>query len=293
MKSLRHRNSKSRVALISAAATFGALCLGTISLANAEGRPPGTQVFTKYGISIAGIPVGNARVTTRFNGSSYSIVANGRTAGVSRLVSDGKGTLTTSGKIRRGRVLPSNFAMDTVDDKLVTHVRMGMTNQNIVKLVAVPPLAKRPDRIPVGRQHYRNILDPLSAFMVPLDTDGRIVPTQACDRRIPVFDGWQRFDVQLSFKEKKNVRLGGNDGYSGPVVICKARYIPVAGHRPTRRTTVYLANNKNMEMWLAPVEGVPVLVPVHIKIGTMVGPLTLSTRIFTAEAGDTKRASAN
>jgi len=156
--------------------------------------------------------------------------------------------------------------MDTVDDKLVTKVRMSMSKGNIRRLLAAPPLSKRPDRIPVLKQHHRGILDPLSAFMVPLDRDGKIEPAKACNRTIPVFDGWQRFNVRLSFSTTKNAKLGGRDGYNGPVVVCKARYVPIAGHRPTRKTT--------------PIKGVPTLVPVHLRIGTKVGSLTLSASIF-------------
>ena len=238
------------------------------------------RVFTKYGISIAGIPIGNARVNTVFNGKKFKIAANGRTAGVSRLVSDGRGTLRAEGIIGKNRAFPTSFSMDTVDDKLVTKVRMSMSKGNIRRLVAAPPLSKRADRIPVLKKHHRGILDPLSAFMVPLDRDGKIEPAKACNRTIPVFDGWQRFNVRLSFSTTKNANLGGRDGYSGPVVVCKARYMPIAGHRPTRKTTVYLANNKNMELWLAPVQGVPSLVPVYVKIGTKVGSLSLSASIF-------------
>ncbi|MEP1442888.1 MAG: DUF3108 domain-containing protein [Hyphomicrobiales bacterium] len=247
------------------------------------------RVFTKYGISIAGIPIGNARVNTTFNGKRFKISANGRTAGVSRLVSDGRGTLRAEGVIGKNRAFASNFSMDTVDDKLVTKVRMSMSKGNIKRLLAAPPLSKRPDRIPVLKKHHRSILDPLSAFMVPLDGDGKIEPAKACNRTIPVFDGWQRFNVRLSFSTTKNAKLGGRDGYNGPVVVCKARYVPIAGHRPTRKTTVYLANNKNMELWLAPVEGVPTLVPVHVRIGTKVGSLTLSASIF--QVSGTKTAS--
>lgn len=238
------------------------------------------RVFTKYGISIAGIPIGNARVSTQFNGNKFRISANGRTAGVSRLVSDGRGTLRSQGVMGKNRPFATTFSMDTVDDKLVTKVRMGMSKGNIRRLVAAPPLSKRPDRIPVLKKHQRGIVDPLSAFMIPLDSDGKIEPAKACNRTIPVFDGWQRFDVRLSFSTTKNAKLGGRDGYKGPVVVCKARYVPVAGHRPTRKTTVYLANNKNMELWLAPVTGLPTLVPVHVRIGTKVGTLTLSASIF-------------
>ena len=117
--------------------------------ANARANPTESAVFTKYSIAIAGVPVGNARVTTRFNGNKFDITATGRTSGVSRLVSDGKGTLSASGEMSNGAVLPSDFKMDTVDDQLITRVRMSMIKGTITDLLAAPPLAIRPDRIPV------------------------------------------------------------------------------------------------------------------------------------------------
>ena len=170
--------------------------------------------------------------------------------------------------------------MDTIEENLITKVRMKMASGSIKTLFAAPPLSKKPDRIPVKGKHWRNILDPLTAFMVPLDKDGRINPQKACNRTIPVFDGWQRFDVRLSFKEKRQARLGGGNGYSGPVVVCKARYHPIAGHRPNRSTTLYLKNKSKMELWLAPVSGLPVLVPVNIKVGTKFGTLALGVSVF-------------
>lgn len=263
-----------------------------LMLATSLAASPQTRVFTKYSIAIAGIPVGNADVSTLFQDNRFDITADGRTSGVSRLVSDGRGTLSVTGQLQDGKIVPTAFKMDTIDDKFITKVRMSMVEGSIKDLIAVPPLARKPDRIPVEEEHYRNILDPLSAFLVVLDRDGRIAPEDACNRTIPVFDGWQRFDILLSFKEQRDARLGGRNGYSGPVVVCQARYVPIAGHRPSRKATVYLQNNKNMELWLAPVAGVPVLVPVHVKIGTRLGPLTLSASVFNTQTGGTASAKA-
>ena len=43
-------------------------------------------------------------------------------------------------------------------------------------------------------------------------------------------------------------------GYSGDVLVCAARYNPIAGHRTGRKSTQFMADNKDMEVWLAPVE---------------------------------------
>lgn len=277
-------SAKIKPRLVFQAALLMACCV-YFALTNKLAAAEKASVAVNYTITIAALPIGKVEMSSRFDGDKFNIVAHGRTAGVSRLVSDGKGTFSTSGRLSRGKVVPSNFRMDTIDKHLITKVRMKMASGSIKSLFAAPPLSKKPDRIPVRSRHWRNILDPLAAFMVPLDSDGRIKPRSACNRTIPVFDGWQRFDVRLSFKEQRQVRLGGRDGYSGAVVICKARYLPIAGHRPTRSTTVFLQNNTDMEIWLAPVSGVPVLVPVNIRIGTKFGPLILTASMVDAKIG--------
>ena len=266
------------------------LCLITATDSTAAEK---ANVYIKYSMAIAAVPIGVLKLNSRFDGNKFRIDANGRTAGVSRLVSDGKGSFSTSGSLRRGKVVPSSFNMDTIEENLITKVRMKMASGSIKKLFAAPPLSKKPDRIPVKSQHWRNILDPLSAFMVPLGQDGRIEPREACNRTIPVFDGWQRFDVKLRYKEKRNVNIGGSNGYNGPVVICKAFYLPIAGHRPNRSTTVYLKNKSKMELWLAPISGLPVLVPVNIKVGTKFGTLTLGVSEFALSLGSKAASKSN
>ena len=43
-------------------------------------------------------------------------------------------------------------------------------------------------------------------------------------------------------------------GYKGPVLVCNARYVPIAGHRSLRPSTKFMQENKDMQVWLAPVE---------------------------------------
>ena len=55
------------------------------------------------------------------------------------------------------------------------------------------------------------------------------------------------------------------------MLVCAARYNPIAGHRTGRKSTQFMADNKDMEVWLAPVEGPRVLLPLRISIRTMIG----------------------
>jgi hypothetical protein len=91
-----------------------------------------------------------------------------------------------------------------------------------------------------------------------------------------VFDGWQRFDIRLAYRETKVV----SSGFTGDVVVCSARYVPIAGHRPSREAVTYMARNERLEIWMAPVEGTRMMVPYRILIGTQIGDLIVAARTF-------------
>ena len=103
---------------------------------------------------------------------------------------------------------------------------------------------------------------------MPVAGHGPMLDPSACNRTIPVFDGAGRFDVTLSFASAKTVDV---PGYKGPVLVCQARYTPIAGHRTGRKATQFMAENRDMEAWLAPVENTRMLVPVKISVRTMIG----------------------
>ena len=50
-------------------------------------------------------------------------------------------------------------------------------------------------------------------------------------------------------------------GYHGPAVVCAIYFSPIAGYVPDRPAIKYLAAQRNMEIWLAPIAGTRVLVP--------------------------------
>ena len=161
---------------------------------------------------------------------------------------------------------------------------MAMRGGSIVDLFAAPHLLPAPDRVPVTASNKRNVVDPVGAFMVAVDRPLDVTGQSACNRTVRVFDGWQRYDVKLFFKESKHVSNGDPGAYSGEVFVCGARYVPVAGHRPDRESVQYMANNRRIEAWLVPVDGTRVLVPYRILIGTQMGDLVIISRDFAVSA---------
>jgi hypothetical protein len=136
--------------------------------------------------------------------------------------------------------------------------------------------------VPVTNGDKQNVVDPLSALILPAPGVGRMSAEEACDRTVHVFDGFQRFDVKLSFKKQREVS-GREGSYSGPVYVCAARFVPVAGHVPSRVKA--LANNKSIEIWLAPVADMSILVPYNIQLAIPLGVLSVRANRLVIGAG--------
>lgn len=245
-------------------------------------------VRASYTITINGIVIGRFALKTKFENDGYAIAIDGSTSGVSRLMSDGRGALQSRGFFRGGKPQPAVYTLETNESGRRTSVNMIMKAGTITRLLAEPPLAERSDRVPITRRHKANILDPLSAFLAAY-SKGR--EQAVCSRTIPIFDGWQRFDIRLFYKSTRDVRSPAADGYNGSVVVCGARYVPVAGHRPTREAVDYMARNTAMEVWFAPVDELGVMVPYRFQIGTKMGELAMHVSTVVATTGTTERAS--
>ncbi|MBN8998964.1 MAG: DUF3108 domain-containing protein [Rhizobiales bacterium] len=240
-----------------------------------------------YTMLLNGVTIGRFDLDAAFDHARYTLSIRGKTAGVSAMVSDGTGLLKSSGQIAGARILPGDYYLDTTENgKSSSNVSMRMKQGTIVSVAALPPLPVKADRVPLLPVHRHNIVDPLSAMMVPLK---RVNMGAACNRSIPVFDGWQRFDVKLFYKSTAQVQ-GEGGSYSGPVVVCGARYVPVAGHRPTREAVKFMENNKQLEVWLAPVDDLGVMLPFRMQIGTEAGLLTIHASRFVGQAAGERAA---
>ena len=98
---------------------------------------------------------------------------------------------------------------------------------------------------------------------------GDPVSPEACHATTSIFDGRMRYDLKLDFKRMATVKA--EKGYQGPVVVCAIYFSPVAGYIPDRAAIKYLAAQRNMEVWLAPIAGTRVLVPFKMTIPTPLG----------------------
>ena len=248
---------------------FGVVALSVTPASSAD-------LYMKYKLFAVGLPIGSGVVNVDINDNGYSIEASGGTSAFGKLVSDGKGSVKVNGGVNGGSLAPKNYALKVKSDDENGTVSMKMRKGKIDKVAVNPPQDRMNQRIKVTPEHLKNVLDPLTAAVFPAPKG---LSPESCNRTLELYDGKERYNVHLSYKSRRKAKT--SDGrFNGDVLVCRARYEPIAGHRPKRKTIQELAKNKSMEIWLAPVGNKPYLIPLRASINAPFGPLVVQAEKY-------------
>jgi Protein of unknown function (DUF3108) len=250
------------------------VCLGVVlgtmiadaggGLVHAQGR-----LDARYAVTLGGVPFGKGAWQIDIREDQYTAVVSGATAGLIRVFTSGQGSSAVRGTVSRGQLVPSSYASSIVTDTRHDDVRMAMSNGTVKEYAAEPPTVPNPDRVPLTEAHRRGVNDPMTATLMPVPGTGDTFVPEACPRKLSIFDGRMRYDLQLAFKRLDKVR--SEKGYQGTVVVCAIYFSPVAGHIPERAVIKYLIALRDMEVWLAPIAGTRLMVPYRVTIPTAIG----------------------
>ncbi len=261
---------------ISLAATFAFLTAASIPAA-AEGR-----LEARYAASLTGIPIGEGAFVLELNDNNYTAAGSAAVIGLLKLISPGKGSAAARGNFVDGKLSPVSYSVSSESGERWEEVRMGLVAGIVREVSIVPPKSLPADRIPVTDEHRKGVIDPMSAMIMPFPGSGILASADGCNRTLPIYDGRQRYDLVMSYVRTETAK--DVKGYSGPLIVCRVAYRPVAGHRPNRLQIKYMVENENIFAWLAPVAGTRALVPVRVSIGTMIGTLVVQATQFSSES---------
>ena len=260
----------------------GALVLSMLAAVAPAAHAQG-KLEARYTASLAGIPIGKGSWTVEIRDGQYSAAAEGRVIGLLRLLGKGEGFAAANGTLTRGRLSPVAFTSRVISSRRASEVHMALASGAVTELEA-EPMPPTPDRVPLTEAHRHGIIDPMSAALVTVGGSADPLSPDACRHTLPIFDGYQRFDLALSFKRMDEGRMA--NGYHGPVVVCSVAYQPIAGHRPARYAIKYLMEQRDIEIWFAPIAGTRVLAPFRVSVPTTLGSAVLqATQFEAARAG--------
>jgi uncharacterized protein DUF3108 len=260
---------------------LAAVICGLAALCMAGGATAQGRLDAQYVVTLAGVPIGQGSWVIDIRSDQYVAAANGKTAGVLRIFSNGDGATTARGHVSNGRLIPSSYASRITTDRKSEDLRITLAGGNVKEFSIEPPSPPNPDRIPVIEAHRHGVTDPMSAALAHVAGTADPVSPEACNRTVAIFDGRLRYDLKLAYKRMEVVRSEG--GYQGPAVACAVYFVPIAGYVPERPAIKYLVAQRDMEVLLAPVAGTRIVVPYRLSVPTPLGlGLMQATRFVTA-----------
>ncbi|MPZ39028.1 MAG: DUF3108 domain-containing protein [Rhizobiales bacterium] len=232
----------------------------------------------QYQVTLGGVSFGKGAWRIQVSDDHFTASVNGTTTGVMRLFTTGRGASVSRGSVTRGALHASSYSSSIATDKKYDEVRMQLSSGSVKDYMAEPPTTPDPQRVPVKDVHRRNVVDPMTAAIMRVPGTGDTFVPQACNRKLSVFDGRMRYDLQLAYKRLDRVK--SQRGYQGTVVVCSVTFAPIAGHVPSRPAIKYLVQLREAEMWLAPIAGTRLMVPYRISLPTPLGQGVLQATQF-------------
>lgn len=231
----------------------------------------------RYAVSFGGLQVGQGALAIEVTNDGYSASGSGAVTGVLQMLSPGKGTASARGRFSGGKVLPATFATNSESGDKWEDIRLSMQNGVVKEATVLPPRnTGGKDRVKVTDEHLRNVVDPMSAALMPVPGNGSLSGPEACNRTLAIYDGRLRYNLVMSYDRSESLK--DIKGVSGPLAVCKVNYVPVAGHRESSKTKK--SGDQNILVWLAPVGDTRVLVPAKVTIGAAVGTLIVQATHF-------------
>jgi len=234
--------------------------------AMAQGR-----LDARYAVTLAGLPIGKGAWVIDIAENQYTAAASGATSGLLQVFASGQGSGASRGFVVGGTPVPVSFAASITTRKKTEEIRMTLGSGDVKEFAITPEPEpdSHDDRVPVTVAHRRGVSDPMTASLVRVPGNGNPLAPQACPQTVSVFDGRIRYNLQFAYKRMEQVKA--EKGYEGQAVVCAVYFTPVAGYVPSRSSIKYLASQRDMEVWLAPIAATRVLVPFRVSIPTPIG----------------------
>jgi hypothetical protein len=242
-----------------------------------------SEVQAHYKITFNGFDLGSFRFQARTGDGGYALDGN---AEISALLGafTWQGITRASGKVEGSAPRPAGYSFAFRSSSKTGSVVLGFDKSGVKSVTALPPPEPDPDVVPVKDHHLKGAIDPLSAVMALTRSAG----ANPCDRRLQVFDGKQRFDLELSFRRQQRIVETRPSGQPDQGYVCGVRYVPIAGYKANAETE-QMSKSAKIEVVMRAVPSANLHVPHQITIPTIAGLAMLTAErieIKTGKSGD-------
>lgn len=240
-----------------------------------------SNVNAVYNISWLGANIGSFRIRSSITNRQYTIQAN---ADVSVFfgtvtwqgVTNSRGLMTANGPV------PQNYQFRYSTNDRREAVELRFQQKMVQDIIINPPQHPGARNVPITAAHLQNVVDPLSAVVLLSQARLSRHNGDACNKRLPIFDGKTRYDLVLAPKGTRSIGTTGK--LRGTAYVCSVRYVPLGGHRLGKQgENDYATGNTGIEVWLVPVPEAGLLVPYYVHVPTPAGTASMVTSKFDLE----------
>ncbi|MFA5949274.1 MAG: DUF3108 domain-containing protein [Hyphomicrobium sp.] len=274
-----------RAAIVSAGAIFSLLALPAPHLASPSAMAAGisaADVDATYKITLNGFELGSFHFGSNVEQDHYTLDTDIEISAFLGVI-HWKGATRSTGAIAAKSPKPADFLFEYESSAKAGSVKIGFGEKGVESLSVEPVALALPDEIPLTEAHLKGVLDPLTAIMALTHVDA---PTP-CGRKVAIFDGKQRFDLDLQFARAE--RLAGT---SETALVCRVKYQPIAGYTPTDETRALAASNE-IEIAFRPVPAAKLMLPQSVSLPTPAGHARLDLVQIRVKAARGQVASVN
>jgi hypothetical protein len=234
--------------------------------AAAEVLPAGGRLVATYNVAVAGFSLGELQLDARFDGPSYRMKGEGKFSLFFGKTYKSGGAAVSAGRMRNQGPEPASFKVNYQSDDKTEERRIVFKGGNVQDFTIDPPKKAGKKRVPVTSQQLRDVLDPLSAAFLHMQSGASV-----CDDTMPIFDGRLRYDIVLQPKRIDELPSEAPRGLSGPVQVCAVKFVPVSGHKPDNPAIQYLSKTDRIEARLVRLPETSLYVPLWVGVPTIIG----------------------
>jgi Protein of unknown function (DUF3108) len=248
------------------------------------------RILAVYRVDLAGVNLGDFRLTTVFRGSDYEMQGEGRFSLLGGLLYSWSGSTASKGKVTDTGPQPTMYAFTSHDGDGSQQLHVTFDDGAVTKVSMSPTAKPTVAIIPVTKEQLEGVLDPVTAVFLYARSENPNGDPKVCDHTVPVFDGEQRYDLVLKPKRTVKLRKDASTGYSGFAAVCGVKFNPISGYQPDDPDIKLMSQTKEIEVWLVSLPGTAMYVPYRIVLPTFAGSGSLTSTSFHIQSG-AKRAS--
>jgi hypothetical protein len=268
------------------ASLLAAGVLAWASVRPAAAGPDSVEIDAVYKVALNDFDIGSFAFKSQVGGNSYSLESDVRIS-FAGLVG-WKGQTRTQGALAGKDASPAVYQFNFESPAKSGSVAMNFKDRKVTGLTILPDEPPLPGTLPLTAEHIKGVADPLSAVLSMVRVDGN----NPCDRKISIFDGKQRFDLVLSYRKQVPITETHPSGQPSEGVVCKVKYVPIAGYRETEELRS-LARNNNISITFRPIPSAGLMVPHIVVIPTVAGDAVISASRVNIKANQSQIALIN